>query len=251
MGQVESSLYTTVQNGSKHYYAEKNDFLPMSQNETAKNLTQNQFAHEAMLLSHGKMPKVKEIAIKQRASSQFRGHQLSVNEMMSNYSLMHTNMSQSTLVDSSRPVNQKRSLNFYVKKKEAERIDEQNAILMKRLQSTQVSPHLDNKNIRRQMEEIKKYKRTIQGTSNRHIDITPIIEKTRMRKAMLSEKKLVGPFPPHNARRLPPLTDNYQGSQIEEVSSARDSIIENETTMNVYQKEKSKHDPAKKAPIST
>lgn len=110
--------------------------------------------------------------------------------------------------------------------------------MMKRLQSTNVSPHIDNKNIRKQMNEIKKYKKTIQGTSNRHIDVVPIIEKTRMRKAMFSEKKLQSPFPSiAQGKRLPPLTDNYHGeSQIDEVSSARDSVIENESKINVYHK---------------
>lgn len=70
-------------------------------------------------------------------------------------------MSSSTMIDSSRPVKQKRSLNFYNKKKEAERIDVENEKLMKRLEAMQVSPHLDNKNIRREMEAINKYKKTI------------------------------------------------------------------------------------------
>lgn len=39
-------------------------------------------------------------------------------------------MSTTTMVDSSRPVKQKRSLNFINKKKEAERIDIENAQLM-------------------------------------------------------------------------------------------------------------------------
>ena len=35
-------------------------------------------------------------------------------------------------------------------------------------------------------------------------------------------------------KRLPPLPDNYFGSQIDEVSSARDSVIENESQINQY-----------------
>ena len=88
-------------------------------------------------------------------------------------------MSSSTMIDSSRPVRQKRSLNFYNKKKEAERIDIENEKFMKRLESMQVSPHLDVRNIKKQMNDINKYRQTIQGTSNRLIDVTPIIEKTR------------------------------------------------------------------------
>mmetsp|Transcript_39798 Transcript_39798/g.52105 ORF Transcript_39798/g.52105 Transcript_39798/m.52105 type:complete len:106 (+) Transcript_39798:770-1087(+) len=102
-------------------------------------------------------------------------------------------MSSSTMIDSSRPVKQKRSLNFYNKKREAERIDIENEKLMKRLESMQVSPHLDHKSIRRQMEEVQKYKKTIQGTSNRLIDVTPIIEKTRIRKGQGSQNRFGGP----------------------------------------------------------
>ena len=140
-----------------------------------------------MLLSQGRS--LKDNVFKQRAHSQFRGTnygqpmQLNLNEILSNQSLLQSNMSSSTMIDSSRPVRQKRSLNFYNKKKEAERIDLENEKFMKRLESMQVSPHIDNRNIRKQMEEMQKYRRTIQGTSNRLIDVTPIIEKTRMRKA--------------------------------------------------------------------
>lgn len=35
---------------------------------------------------------------------------------------------------------------------------------------------------------------------------------------------------------MPPLPKNYFGSQIDEVSSARDSIIENESAINTYKK---------------
>ena len=77
-------------------------------------------------------------------------------------------------MDSTRPLQQKRSLNFINKKREAERIDEENEKIMKRLNSLSVSPHLDAKIIKKQMEDINKYKRTIQGTSNRHQDVTGI-----------------------------------------------------------------------------
>ena len=40
-------------------------------------------------------------------------------------------------------------------------------------------------------------------------------------------------------KRLPPLAENYFGSQIDEVSSVRDSVIENESRINQY-KEKVK-----------
>ena len=143
-------------------------------------------------------------------------------------------MSQSTMIDSSRPVKQKRSLNFYNKKKEAERIDMENANMMKRLQTTHVSPHIDHNNIRKQMQEIDKYKKTIQGTCHRHLDITPIIEKTRLKKAQINSKR--SDDAPHRAKRLPPLPENYFGNRIDEVSSARDSIIENESQYNVERK---------------
>jgi len=53
-----------------------------------------------------------------------------------------------------------------------------------------VSPHLDIRNIRRQMQDINKYKKTIQGTSNRHIDISPIIAKNRIRRTHASQRRM-------------------------------------------------------------
>ena len=51
-------------------------------------------------------------------------------EVLSNHSLLQSNMSSSTMIDSTRPMKQKRSLNFITKKREAERIDEENALFM-------------------------------------------------------------------------------------------------------------------------
>lgn len=137
------------------------------------------------------------------------------------------------MIDSSQPLQQKRSLNFIHKKREAERIDQENAQIMKRLQQQTVSPCLDTKVIRKQMQEISRYKKTIQGTSHRHIDISHIIAKNNMRKAQLSQKSRVISHS-NGRKKLPPLPENYFGSQIDEVSSARDSIIENESAMNNY-----------------
>jgi hypothetical protein len=81
------------------------------------------------------------------------------------------------MIDSSQPLNQKRSLNFINKKREAERIDNENAQLMKRLNEQSVSSHIDTKLIRKQMADIQKYKKSIQGTSNRHIDVSSIVMK--------------------------------------------------------------------------
>ena len=53
------------------------------------------------------------------------------------------------MIDSSRALKQKRSLNFINKKREAERIDVENAHLMKRLEKLGVSPHIDQRNIKR------------------------------------------------------------------------------------------------------
>jgi len=36
------------------------------------------------------------------------------------------------------------------------------------------------------MDNISKYRQTIQGTSNRLVDVTSIVEKTRLRKAEMS-----------------------------------------------------------------
>ena len=53
---------------------------------------------------------------------------------------------------------------------------------MKRLQKLSVSPHLSTKNIKESFNQLKKYQNSIQGTSNRHIDISTIIEKGRQKK---------------------------------------------------------------------
>lgn len=114
-----------------------------------------------MLLSSGSLMQTNS---KLRATSNFRGsnsNPMQLADIMSNTSMLQTNMSQSTMIDSSQPMKQKRSLNFINKKREAERIDQENIQIMKRLQTQTVSPHLDTKVIRRQMHEIEKYKKTI------------------------------------------------------------------------------------------
>ena len=78
------------------------------------------------------------------------------------------------------------------------------------------------------MEKVTRYKKTIQGTSNRHISISGILEKDKSRKAELNSRRHMG-YTEGMPSQLPPLPENYFGSQIDEVSSARDSIIENES----------------------
>lgn len=91
------------------------------------------------------------------------------------------------------------------------------------------------------MNEINKYKKTIQGTSNRHMDVSTIINKGKVRNEQISMRRIQGDnsMSQYHPRHLPPLPDNYFGSQIDEVSSARDSIIENESQINIY-RDKSK-----------
>ena len=84
------------------------------------------------------------------------------------------------------------------------------------------------------MAKITTYKKAIQGTSNRHIDINPILEKNRSRKAELNSRRHMG-YTEGMPKHLPPLPNNYFGSQIDEVSSARDSVIENESQINHYE----------------
>ena len=83
------------------------------------------------------------------------------------------------------------------------------------------------------MKKISAYKKTIQGTSNRHFNIAGILEKNKSRKAELNQTRHMG-YAEGMPKRLPPLPDNYFGSQIDEVSSARDSVIENESQINQY-----------------
>ena len=91
------------------------------------------FTHEALLLSmYGKTSKNGPGGTffpKQRANSHF-GQTMNLNDILSNQSLLQSNMSSSTMIDSSRPIKQKRSLNFHNKKREAERIDTENAVIM-------------------------------------------------------------------------------------------------------------------------
>ena len=123
----------------------------VSQSALGQNPTMtNNFTHESNLLQTGNSMMIVQgggaAAFKQRANSHFRGT-FNLNDMLSNQSLLQTNMSSSTMIDSSQPMKQKRSLNFINKKREAERIDLENAQLMKRLQQLSVSPHIDTKNI--------------------------------------------------------------------------------------------------------
>ena len=70
-----------------------------------------------------------------RAKSHFRGVTNAM-DLLSNNSLGGgaISMTNSQMIETDRSSNQKRSLNFLVKKKEAERIDEENAVILKRLQ---------------------------------------------------------------------------------------------------------------------
>ena len=203
-------------------------------------LQTNNFTHEAMLLSqYGKTSKNTQGAFfpKQRSGSQFR-QTMNMNDILSNQSLLQTNMSTSTMIDSSRALKQKRSLNFINKKRDAERIDFENAQLMKRLEKLGVSPHIDQRNIKRQMDKVKTYKKAIQGTSNRHVNVNGILYKEQSRKAELNTRRHHGHLEGMPNARLPPLPENYFGSQIDEVSSARDSCIENESQIKQYREKK-------------
>ena len=102
-----------------------------------------------------------------RAMSLVRGSINATDLLSQNRSLLHSNASSSNILDTSKDIKQKRSLNFIMKKREAERIDAENQQFLKKLNSLSVSPHLDTKMMKRQYKEVKKYKKTIQGTSNR------------------------------------------------------------------------------------
>ena len=54
--------------------------------------------------------------------------------------------------------------------------------------------------------------------------------KGRARKAEIGDKRHHGYQ--MGRKQLPPLPENYFGSQIDEVSSVRDSVIENESQIN-------------------
>ena len=94
-----------------------------------------------------------------------------------------------------------------------------------------MSPHINVQNLKKQMSEQTKYKKVITNTSNRHFDVNKIINKDKQRRYQLDLKRKY-----LRQSKLPPLPENYYGSQIDEVSSVRDSIIENESQINTRHK---------------
>ena len=84
-----------------------------------------------------------------RAKSHFRGIQNPL-ELLSNNSVgnaMDVSMTNGSIAETDRASSQKKSLNFLLKKKEAERIDEENAFLLKRLQKIKPTPHISATNL--------------------------------------------------------------------------------------------------------
>ena len=68
-----------------------------------------------------------------RAKSHFRGVTNAVDLLSNNSVVLAGSMTNSQMMETDRSTSQKKSLNFLVKKKEAERIDEENAVILKRL----------------------------------------------------------------------------------------------------------------------
>ena len=52
-----------------------------------------------------------------------------------------------------------------------------------------VSPHIDRKQIRREMAEVEKYKKTITGTSGRLVNLNGYMERERYKKSELALRK--------------------------------------------------------------
>ena len=178
-----------------------------------------------------------------RAMSLVRGSINATDLLSRNNTFLQSNASTSNILDASKDLKQKRSLNFISKKREAERIDQENRQFLKKLNNLSVSPHLDTKMMKRQYEEVKKYRKTIQGTSNRFQDITQIVRKAQKKTLNYNGSNLHRQNYEQLSRRgpLPPLADGYYNDQIDEVSSARTSIIERESEINIkanFSKEK-------------
>ena len=82
------------------------------------------------------------------------------------------------MMETDRSTSQKKSLNFLVKKKEAERIDEENAVILKRLQKVKPTTSITANQLKKDYDKVKVLKNAREGKSNRHLDITKIIQKT-------------------------------------------------------------------------
>ena len=82
-------------------------------------------------------------------------------------------------METDRSTSQKKSLNFLVKKKEAERIDEENAVILKRLQKVKPTTSITANQLKKDYDKVKVLKNAREGKSNRHLDITKIIQKTQ------------------------------------------------------------------------
>ena len=50
-------------------------------------------------------------------------------------------------------------------------------MLLKKLNTLSVSPHLDTRMMKRQYADVKKYKKVLTGTSNRFTNISTIVKK--------------------------------------------------------------------------
>lgn len=57
---------------------------------------------------------------------------------------------------------------------------------------------------------------------------------------MIGDARRPPNFGAYHSKQLPPLPADYFGTAIDEVSSARDSIIENESQINVYNEQTKK-----------
>ena len=106
-GRNDYKMFFTVNNNPSSDV--NNDSSIVSQENSRSNIgttpqLTNNFTHEAMLLSYGKeRHQVKGNTFYNRAQSHNRGT-INLNEILSNQSLLQSNMSQSTMIDSSRPI---------------------------------------------------------------------------------------------------------------------------------------------------
>ena len=171
-----------------------------------------------------------------RAMSLVRGSMQATDLLSANNTFVASNASTNNILDTSKEIKQKRSLNFILKKREAERIDQENQMLLKKLNSLQVSPHLNTVTMKKQYNDVKKYKKTLTGTSHRFQNISQIVKKAQARKLNYNGSNLhrQNKMMMMNGRsQLPPLPDGYYNDQIDEVSSARTSVIERESEINI------------------
>ena len=156
-----------------------------------------------------------------RAISHFQGNSLGpASSYLISGSRNHNNSILDTsttvsIIDSSRPPRQGKSMNFFIKKGEAERIDKENSILAKRLENIGSSPENNHIQLAKQFRGVKKIRNQITGTSARLLDPDKLLGRAALH---IKRPSLPQPYSSrytkytesHNRKSsLPPLSHDF------------------------------------------